>query len=123
MRHVAYLIFFGAAGTLSRYGVYVVSHRVFGERFPFATLIVNLSGCLVAGLLMGLMASRTWISDQMQLALAVGFLGAFTTFSTFSLDTFRYVKDGIWGLALLNVFLNVTLGIALTAFGFFMARS
>lgn len=81
-----YIALGGALGAMSRYGVSSIAARMFGHGFPFGTIAVNLLGSFAMGVLIGVMAK--WLKDQSlwHPFLAVGFLGAFTTFSTFALD-------------------------------------
>ena len=76
----------GALGAVARYLVYIAAGRLLGADFPYGTLIVNIAGSLVMGALVEIMALVWSTSNEMRLFLVVGFLGAFTTFSTFSLD-------------------------------------
>jgi CrcB protein len=76
----------GGIGAAARYGVNIWSGRVLGAEFPWHTLIVNVAGCFVMGLLTGLMALKLNLSQEMRAFLTTGVLGGFTTFSAFSLD-------------------------------------
>ena len=104
----------GALGSLARHGV---NHLVQGQarfaRFPWATLLVNVSGCLIVGLLAGLVASgRLPMRANWREFLFVGLLGGFTTFSTFGLDTITLIRGGATGDALLSVTANLLAGLA-----------
>jgi fluoride exporter len=76
----------GGIGAAARHGVNVWSGRVFGDAFPWHTLIVNVAGCFAMGLLTGLMALKLNLSPEARAFLTTGILGGFTTFSAFSLD-------------------------------------
>ena len=76
----------GAIGAAARYGVNVWSGHVFGDAFPWHTVIVNVAGCFVMGLLVEAMALRLNVGNDMRAFLTTGILGGFTTFSAFSLD-------------------------------------
>lgn len=76
----------GAIGAAARYGVNVWSGRLFGDAFPWHTLSVNVLGCFIMGLLVGAMALRLNVGNEMRAFLTTGILGGFTTFSAFSLD-------------------------------------
>ena len=102
----------GAFGAVSRYGLAQLAINLFGKGFPFGTLIANFVGSLLMGLLFGLIEAEHLVPEA-RMALGIGFLGALTTFSTFSLDTLLLMQHGDWLKALLNVFLNV--GLSLTA--------
>lgn len=77
----------GGIGAAARYGVNVWSGRVLGAEFPWHTLIVNVLGCFIMGLLTGLLALKLNLSQEARAFLTTGILGGFTTFSAFSLDT------------------------------------
>lgn len=120
MRLVIILAVAGALGTLSRYGLSELTHRLLGQGFPYGTLAANTVGCFVIGLAAGLGAPV--IPKDMHLAATTGFLGAFTTFSALSLDSFRMLSDGRWGAGLANIALNIGLGLAAVMAGFVVAR-
>ena len=97
-----YLIVFVGAGLggALRHGVNVWAARAFGYGFPFGTLIVNLAGCFLMGLLVGLFAYRTGLVPQhARLFLTTGLLGGFTTFSAFSLDAALLIERHAYGAA------------------------
>lgn len=99
----------GSGGFLGAVGRYWLSDwaQRFGDRFPYGTLSVNLLGSLILGLLATLFLEKVIISDEVKLFLLVGFLGAFTTYSTFSLETLNLFKNGDWLLAGGNISVNV----------------
>jgi CrcB protein len=100
----------GALGALARFGLNAWAYRAFGSLFAVGTLAANVLGCLLLGTLMRYMEVQGGISDTLRLALTVGFLGAFTTFSTFAFQTLDHAHRMQWGLAFLNVLLHLTLG-------------
>jgi len=92
----------GAAGALSRYAVEgIVSRRMSGA-FPWGTMVVNLSGAFLVGFLFTVLAERFLVAPWLRSTLLIGFLGAYTTFSTLSLETLRLAQDGARLLALAN---------------------
>ncbi len=111
----------GAAGALMRYGVGRAA-QVGGMTFPTGTLVVNLSGAFVLGFLASFLLERTTMPPELRVALTVGVLGAYTTFSTFSLETVNLLNEGDWGLALLNVTVSVVGGVLLAWAGQALAR-
>ncbi len=112
----------GALGAVARYSVALWAERSLGTHFAFGTLTVNVLGCLLLGTVLSLEQSTGWISPPMRLLFAVGFLGAFTTFSTFGFETFRYLQSGAHHLALMNVVANLVLGLGAVWLGWFVSR-
>jgi CrcB protein len=113
----------GALGALARYGLEGVVSRRLPTAFPWGTLAVNVSGALALGLLFTLTTERLLVAPWLRSALAIGFLGAYTTFSTFSLETFRLLEDGARGLALLNAAASVALGLVAVYAGVVLGRA
>jgi CrcB protein len=110
----------GAIGSMARHGVNVVVARL-GQSVPYATVAVNLVGCAVIGILAGLIASaRLSMTPTARLFVFVGVLGGFTTFSSFGLDTFTLAREGRHAAALGNVAIQVILGLAAVAGGYFV---
>lgn len=112
----------GAAGTLCRYGLSGLVQSVAGARFPWGTLAVNLTGCLVAGLAFGLFESRWALSGEARIILFIGFLGAFSTFSGFMLETSELARDAQWLSAATNLVLQNGLGAAALYAGLVASR-
>jgi len=102
----------GAAGSVARYLVAVQGQRLSQSVFPVGTLTVNVLGCLLIGLLGTLFAGPVIVREEYRFALLVGFLGGFTTFSTFGFETFSLVSDREWWLASLNVLGSNVMGLA-----------
>jgi CrcB protein len=111
MRELLLIALAGALGSIARYGTSGWAYEVLGERFPYGTLVVNVIGSLLVGAVMQVGLSTELISRSARLAMAVGFLGAFTTFSTFSYETVRYLEDGAWWLASTNAAANLVLSL------------
>jgi fluoride exporter len=109
----------GAAGSLVRWAV----NLAFGDRapggFPWATLLINVAGCLVIGLVLG----RQRLSAGATLLLATGFCGGFTTFSSFAYEAHALVQNGAWQRALLYVLLSNVLGFAAVLLGVTIAKA
>jgi CrcB protein len=93
----------GAAGTAALYGVNLIAARWLGLEFPFGTLAVNVLDSFLIGLVQQVALESTLISETARLALAVGVLGGFTTYSSFSYETVRLAGTGAWPAAALNV--------------------
>ena len=116
-----YLVLGGAAGTVSRYLLSAAIHENVGHGFPYGTLAVNGIGCLIIGLLSTLDNGRFFLDDNMKMLLAVGFCGAFTTFSTFMLETGNLIKDGEMFRAFLNVTVSLIIGFVVFRLGILIA--
>lgn len=97
----------GAIGALSRYWVSTGVYGLLGREFPWGTLAVNVLGSFAMGLLYILMLERSVMTPELRAAVLVGFLGSFTTFSTFSLETLTLVQQGEMPRALLNIAASV----------------
>lgn len=108
----------GGAGALLRYAVAGWAQKLGTGSFPLGTLVVNVSGCLVIGLLAARFAGPHLIREEYRLAILVGVLGAFTTFSTFGLDTFSLANAGQMQLAIVNVVLSNGCGLACVWIGY-----
>ena len=112
----------GAIGALLRYWTSVAVHSRLGSGFPYGTLAVNVLGSLLMGFLYIWLIERIAAGAAMRAFLLVGALGAFTTFSTFSMETLSLVEDGQLGKALLNIIASVTVCMTAAALGIFAAR-
>jgi fluoride exporter len=113
----------GSAGAVSRYAVEGwVSSRTRGA-FPWGTLVVNVSGCFVLGLVFTLLTERFLPHPALRSALTIGFVGAYTTFSTFAFETMRLGEDGAVLLAAINVAVSVIAGIAAVYAGVAVGRT
>jgi CrcB protein len=113
----------GAIGAVARFLVSTGVYRLMGRDFPWGTLAVNLFGSFAMGLLFVLLLERSLIAPEVRAAILVGFLGSFTTFSTFSLETLTLVEQGEELRALLNVAASVLLCVAACWAGIIAARA
>ena len=102
----------GALGSIARYVVGLVIYERMGTRFPYGTFVINVSGCFVIGLVLTVLDERLGLSPAWREAMAIGFVGAFTTFSTFEYETLRAVQHGQGATALTYVASSVVLGFA-----------
>ncbi len=112
----------GAAGALCRYGLSGLAQSLAGARFPWGTLAVNLAGCFAAGLLFGLFETRWPFGGETRIVVFIGFLGAFTTFSSFMLETMEFARDAQWLAAAGNLLLQNGLGFAVLYAGLVVSR-
>jgi len=109
-------------GANLRFLVGLWASQQMGVGFPFGTLLVNVTGCFLIGLFYGLGETRITITPELRLFVAIGFLGAFTTFSSFGNETVNLIRSGDLWLALLNVAGNNLLGLVAVVAGVALAR-
>lgn len=122
MRTALWIGVAGFFGAIARYEVAaLVSSR--DEGFPWGTFVVNVTGCFVLGLLVAMFAHRFVVHQDLRIALTVGFLGAYTTFSTFALETYEFGETKALGLAILNVTVSVVAGLIAVWLGTILGRS
>ena len=112
----------GAAGSLSRWGIGRLAVRLFGPGFPYGTLIVNVVGCFLIGLIMHVALASDKLSPTARLTLTVGFLGALTTFSSFSYETVVLMDQARWTAAGVNIAANLVTGLTATFAGLALGR-
>jgi len=112
----------GALGAVMRFGVSSGVYRVLGKDFPYGTLTVNVLGSFFMGLCFILVIERNVLSMEWRSIIMIGFLGAFTTFSTFSMETLSLLESGELTRALVNILLSVTLCLAATWIGLTIGR-
>lgn len=123
MREILFVAIGGSLGALARYGVGITAAQAIGKAFPWGTLIVNVAGCFVMGMVIEVMANleahspdglTSSVRGQMAFwhkAVAIGFLGGLTTFSSFGADTVRELQAGHFLTALANITSNVVLSL------------
>ena len=113
----------GALGALTRYSLSGFVQRYSGFTFPVGTLAVNLLGTFLFGFIWSLVEQRLVISVETRVVILSGFLGAFTTFSSFMFETSALVGDGQWGYALLNITAQIVLGMIAIFLGLAAGRA
>ena len=113
----------GMAGTLGRYWLAGAVARRYGERFPFGTLAVNVTGCLLAGVLLYVTQERLDVSETTRDVLLVGLLGGFTTFSAYGLQTFALLRAGDVRHAAIYVIASNLAGLLTVWAGYTLARA
>ena len=118
-----HLIAGGTLGTLSRYLLAGFIYQIFGTNFPWGTLAVNLLGCFIIGFLNALAETKFLLGPNVRLFFMVGFCGAFTTFSTFMLETSNLMKDGENFLAFANVAASVVVGFVVFKLGILLGET
>jgi CrcB protein len=112
----------GLLGTLGRFALSGVVARRFGETFPTGTLVVNVLGCFLAGFLFYLMNERFLFSETARTIVMIGFLGGFTTFSSFGLQTFTLLRDGEFLFASANLIASNVLGMFMVWAGYSLGK-
>ncbi len=123
MKLIGWVAAGGAAGAAMRYLVMIAAAHLWGITFPWGTLTVNVVGSFILGALVEVMALTWSVSEGVRAFLVVGMLGAFTTFSTFSLDVVTLYERGEWGLAIAYVLASVILSVAALFAGLALARA
>ena len=119
-----FLIFLGAgSGGVCRYWVSYCMYCILGRNFPYGTLVVNFTGSLFMGLLFVVILNKyEGFGSELRALLLIGFMGGYTTFSSFSIETVYLFESGAWWLACLNIFLNVVLCISLAWLGMLVGK-
>jgi CrcB protein len=123
MLHLIAIAAGGALGSLARYGMSSAVYAWLGRGFPWGTLAVNLFGSFLMGLLFVLLIERLSWAPEWRGAILIGFLGAFTTFSTFSIETLNLLEEGAMLAAFLNMVLSVWLCVLVCWAGVILGRS
>jgi len=113
----------GALGALARYGLEGVVSRHWPGAFPWGTFVVNVSGAFALGFVFVLLTERVSVDPWLRSALTIGFLGAYTTFSTLSFESYRLIEDGAVGLALANTLGSLAAGLVAVYLGVAAGRS
>ncbi len=123
MRTIVAIAIAGAFGALARYGVDGFVSRRLLAAFPWGTFVVNITGAFVLGLLMTLMTEQLSAAPWLRSALTIGLLGAYTTFSTLSYETYRLLEDGAVGLAAANMLGSMAAGLFAVYLGVVAGRA
>ena len=112
---------FGAVGTLLRYGLQGLIQIKAGSTFPYGTLVINLTGCFFLGLIGQLLLNRIIVPPEWRMAIAIGFFGGYTTFSSFGWETAKMLEAGEWLWATTYVAASVIFGLLLSVAGIRLA--
>jgi CrcB protein len=105
-----YLIIGSIAGGISRYVLAGAVYEKLGTSFPYGTLVINLSGCFLIGFFSAIVDDKFFLGPNSRVLLMTGFCGAYTTFSTYMLETGNLVKDGEISRAFLNILVSTVIG-------------
>jgi CrcB protein len=113
----------GFFGSVARYTLSGLVYRILSTPyFPYGTLAVNVVGCLLIGFFGGLAESRQLFNPEIRLLIFIGFLGGFTTFSTFGYEVFSFAREGQIISSLMNILLHIILGIGATWLGYVLSK-
>ncbi len=112
----------GALGAIARYGTSLGVYAMLGRGFPYGTLFVNVAGSFLMGVLSMMLLERFNLGPEWRAAILVGFLGSFTTFSTFSIETLNLLEQGDISRAMLNISVSLVLCIVAVWFGVNLGR-
>lgn len=121
--HLLLIAFAGATGTLARYGLSSWVRGWSSQGFPWGTLAVNVLGCFLFGLILTAVREKSLVTTETATIWMVGFLGAFTTFSTLAFESGDFLRSGHLGQAMLNLLANMVLGVGLFFAGVWLART
>lgn len=112
----------GAVGSAIRYALGTAINVRIGGRFPLGTMVINITGSFLIGAIMILITEKLKLDPNWRLLLVVGFLGGYTTFSSFEFETYQAIRDGGYWISLINVLASVILGFAGVWLGATLAR-
>ena len=112
----------GAAGAVARYAVTLAVALFWKKEFPLATLLINVTGSFILGLFATFAAEKSMIDPAWRLLIATGFVGAYTTFSTFEYETQRLAESGALGWGIVNVLTSIVAGFLAVQLGVMLAR-
>ena len=112
----------GAIGAVARYLINISPLANLFEKFPFPTFFINITGSFLIGFLLIIFTDKYAENEDLRLALTVGFLGAFTTFSTFELEIFELIRERLFVTAFAYLFLSVLVGFVGVAFGIWLGK-
>jgi len=112
----------GCLGAITRFWLGGLIYQKMGTRFPYGTFVINISGSFLIGLMLTLLTERTHLSANWRYLIPVGFIGAYTTFSTFEWETLGAIRDGQFLVAGLNLVLSVALGFVAVWLGVIAGR-
>lgn len=123
MREIIFIGVAGGLGTLGRYYMAGLAHRLLGHGFPYGTLSVNLVGSFLVGFVAHAGLNTELVPPALRVPLTLGFLGGFTTFAAFSYETLGYLESGAWSIAGVNILTNVVPGIIAVLIGVMLGRT
>jgi fluoride exporter len=113
----------GFLGAIARYALGGLCGRLFGGAFPVGTFVINISGSLFLGWFLTVVGNRATVSETTPLAVAVGFVGAYTTFSTYMYESHALMEDGSWLAATFNLLGSLAVGLLAVRVGIWLGRA
>ena len=122
MQQVFLIALGGSLGAVARYSLSTIVYHTTNEFFPWGTLVVNLTGCFLIGVFTQLFETAI-IPSEWRSSITIGFIGAYTTFSTYSFETLNLLREGEFGRASLNIIASNLLGLLLVVAGIYSARA
>ena len=122
MDKIVYLMVAGSLGTIARYGISIFFNKFAVVNFPIGVFVVNMLGSFLFGLIWALSEDKGIVNSNMRLIILVGFMGSFTTFSTFAFDNTIYITQLDWAKLVLNILANNIVGIFLIYLGFKLSK-
>jgi fluoride exporter len=122
MDKILAIVLGGSIGALCRYWTGLACASLLGSRFPYGTLVVNLCGCFLIGLIFSLAQYTSFITPVIRLFIVTGFLGALTTFSSYAVETVNLTREGLVISSVVNILINNIAGLALVLVGLWAGR-
>ena len=113
----------GFMGSIARFWLATYIGQRMGTRFPYGTFLINVSGSFLIGVVMTVLTERTHLSPTWRYLIPIGFIGGYTTFSTFEFETLRAIQDGQFTIGLLNIVLSVVVGFLMVWAGAMVGKS
>jgi len=113
----------GFVGSIARFGLAAYIGQRMGTRFPYGTFLVNASGSFLIGLVMTVLTEKTHLGPNWRYLIPIGFIGGYTTFSTFEYETLRAIQDGQFAMGTLNVVLSVLVGFVMVWTGAMVGKA
>jgi len=113
----------GFVGSIARFWLATYVGQRMGTRFPYGTFLINASGSFLIGMVMTILTERTHLSPNWRYLIPIGFIGGYTTFSTFEYETLRAIQDGQFNIGLLNIVLSVLVGFLMVWMGAMVGKA